>query len=246
MLKFTSIAPFVLALAAATACDPQEPAPAPESKPSVRVCHFDEFSVDITGGPSAGLKLAGKLVAVEEEATGRLYGGLETDAGEITWTGQYTAGGRISVAFQVGDDVVSGVGPIAGSLCDGGPAIEGIAFGPTVAADYAVEGTDVGHWILNSPVESALVLDFNDPQQVTLGTTLGLSPSTIDGQTYDLTAGGGVVTRSECSRCQGTVKDGACVGPGSAAEGANAFADCIGGFVRNGGVIAALIQYFDI
>jgi hypothetical protein len=246
MPSYKFVLPLFAALIAA-ACDSNpEPDPKPASE-QLSVCHFDSFEVEVTQGPSAGLKLAGELAAVENEVTGRLYGALETDSGSIPWTGQYSPGGRISVAFQVdAQTVISGVGPIAGSLCADGAPIEGIAFGPTVAASYGVEGTDVGHWILSTPTASALMLDFNDPVQASLGESIGLSPDILGGQTYDLTSGGGIVTQSECKNCGGTVKGGACVGPGTVAEGSQAFAMCITPLIRNGGIVAALIQYFDL
>jgi hypothetical protein len=237
--------PFTLALAV-SACDTnsQETPPAAASSEEVAVCHFDTFSVEITQGPSAGLKLAGQLVAVEGMTTGRLYGMLNTDEASIPWTGQYTPGAQVSVAFQVDDKIVSGVGPISGSLCADASPIEGIAFGPTVGDSFAVDGTDVGHWILDTPAQSAFMLNYGDPLEASLGQILGGPVG--GGETNNLTAGGGVVRRNECTGCGGMVSGGTCVGPATVAEGSQAFAMCISPLIRNGGVVAALIQYFDL
>lgn len=247
MLRSMLMVPFTLTLAV-SACDTnsQESPPEAANSEEVAVCHFDQFSVEITQGPSAGLKLAGQLVAVEGLTTGRLYGMLNTDSASIPWTGQYTPGAQVSVAFQVDDQIVSGVGPISGSLCADASPIEGIAFGPTVGDSFAVEGTDVGHWILHSPVESAFMLDYGNPLEASLGQILGGPAPGGAGETTNLTNGGGVVRRSECTGCGGTVSGGTCVGPATVAQGSEAFAMCIAPLIRNGGVIAALIQYFDL
>ena len=247
MLRSMLMVPFTLALAV-SACDTnsQESPPGAANSEDVAVCHFDMFSVEVTQGPSAGLKLAGELVAVEGLTTGRLYGVLNTEDASIPWTGQYTPGAQISVAFQVADQIVSGVGPISGSLCADASPIEGIAFGPTVGASFAVEGTDVGHWILNSPVESAFMLDYGNPVEASLGQILGGPAPGGAGETTNLTNGGGIVRRSECTGCGGTIKGATCEGPSTVAQGSEAFAMCIAPLIRNGGVIAALIQYFDL
>lgn len=239
---------FITALVlAACDADPEQPAPeAPEAQP-VSICDFERFEVAITQGPNAGLSVSGRLVAVEEEATGRLYGALEAEGGDIAWTGQYTPGKQIAVAFQVGDTIISGVGPIAGSLCADGAPIEGIAFGPVVAGDYAVDGTDVGHWILESPIDSAFMLDLSDPIEASLAIQLGLSPSVVEGFTSNLTVGGGVVLTGDCKACGGRVMNGTCVGPATVAEGSEAFAMCIGPRIRGAGsIIGRLIQFFNL
>ena len=247
MLRSMLMVPFTLALAV-SACDTnsQESPPGAANSEDVAVCHFDMFSVEVTQGPSACLKLAGELVAVEGLTTGRLYGVLNTEGASIPWTGQYTPGAQISVAFQVADQIVSGVGPISGSLCADASPIEGIAFGPTVGASFVVEGTDVGHWILNSPVESAFMLDYGNPAEASLGQILGGPAPGGAGETTNLTNGGGVVRRSECTGYGGTIKGATCEGPSTVAQGSEAFAMCIAPLIRNGGVIAALIQYFDL
>lgn len=239
------VVPFMLALAVAGCDTDSQGAPTgAASSEEVAVCHFDDFSVEITQGPSAGLKLAGQLVAVEGMTTGRLYGMLETDSASIPWTGQYTPGAQVSVAFQVEDRIVSGVGPIAGSLCADGSPIEGIAFGPTVGDSFVVDGTDVGHWILGTPTQSAFMLNYGDPLEASLGQVLGGPVG--GGETNNLTSGGGVVRRSECTGCGGMVSGSTCVGPATVAEGSQAFAMCITPLIRNGGIVAALIQYFDL
>lgn len=183
------------------------------------MCRFESFSVDITQGPSAGLSLAGPIYAVEDAETGRLFGALETADGEIEWTGQYEADGRISVTFHVGDELIVGQGPITGELCGGGAPIEGIAVGPKMAGGYAVDGTDVGHWLLSSPLEVYAFSDVPYPGSLIEDPAPTFTPGTGDtttNATYrDENGRLHIISRNGCTGCGGTIQNGTCNGDGT-------------------------------
>lgn len=118
----------------------------------LRMCRYDEFSVEITAGPNAGLKLAGQLGLVVRAAEKRFSGAFIVDGESLPVTGQQGANGQIALTVRTAEGYVSGIGPLTHTLCSAeADGIEGVAVGPTIAETSDMQGTDTGHWLLASP-----------------------------------------------------------------------------------------------
>lgn len=123
----------------------------------VMVCDYDTFEVEITAGPSAGLRLAGQLMIFRERPNGEFTGLLRTPTGdEVFATGALYESGDIALNFHTAGGYVMGLGRVGDNFCKPGAMLEGVAIGPKVAPDNALDLTDSGHWLLNSP---SLLLD---------------------------------------------------------------------------------------
>lgn len=122
------------------------------SSSELRMCRYEDFSVEITSGPNAGLKLAGKLNLVVRPAAKAFTGAFEVDAESFLVRGQQGANGQIALTVRTPEGYVSGIGPLDHTLCgEDADGIEGIAVGPTVGDENDMGGTDTGHWLLASP-----------------------------------------------------------------------------------------------
>lgn len=139
------------------ACDRDEPQ---ADEASLRMCQYDDFSVEITDGPNKGLELAGTLLFVQEEPDARIGGHLRTTAGDIVpMTATVNDRSDISLAFQTPAGTVMGLGHMAGGLCDA-DAITGAAIGPEIAATSDLAASDRGHWLLSDPHRLVEVPDY--------------------------------------------------------------------------------------
>ncbi len=122
-------------------------------------CTFNQFQLDITEGPSAGLTVEGKLFLAKDASTaGGLSGGFLWNGQHVAVTGAYTDD-NIALHVDLGDGrFVEGYGPITGgNYC---AAVEGVALGPTSAPDNSDPAKfDQGHWLALSP-------DYLEPIQV--------------------------------------------------------------------------------
>lgn len=128
-------------------CDDGGSEPAREQG-TLQTCAFEKFSVELTAGPSAPLMMEGTLYMVPSPADGgSMRGMFEVGDKQYAVTSSYTENGEISVSVAVDGGFVVGLGHVA-ALCEQGATIEGVAVGPTVSATNAIDGTDVGHWIL--------------------------------------------------------------------------------------------------
>ncbi len=132
-------------------CDPgAEMGDRPESH--VMVCDYDTFEAEITDGPSAGLRLEGHLMIFRDSPTGEFTGILRTpEGGEVFATGALYQSGDISLTFHTEGGYVMGLGRVGDNFCKEGAMIEGVAIGPTITADNAIESSDRGHWLLLQP-----------------------------------------------------------------------------------------------
>lgn len=136
-------------------CDRGDESPQrPESH--VEVCEYDAFEAEITAGPSAGVRLDGKLMIFRDSPTGEFTGILRTATGEVLATGALFASGDISLTFHTEGGYVMGLGRVGDNFCRAGTMLEGVAIGPKVAADNDLGASDSGHWLLKSPT---LMLD---------------------------------------------------------------------------------------
>lgn len=121
----------------------------PESH--VAVCDYETFEAEITTGPSAGLRLAGKLMIFRDSPTGEFTGILRTADGEVLTTGALFASGDISLTFHTAGGYVMGLGRVDDAFCEPGAMLEGVAIGPKISADNDLAVSDSGHWLLNTP-----------------------------------------------------------------------------------------------
>lgn len=123
---------------------------------TLATCQFETFSVELTAGPSAPLTMEGTLyLAATPADDGTSRGMFEVGDKQYAVTSSHKEGGEISVSVAVDGGYVVGLGRVD-ALCAAGATIEGVAVGPTVAAGNAIDGTDVGHWLLNGGVQHTL------------------------------------------------------------------------------------------
>ncbi len=149
------------------ACDDRgEPQPSEET---LRMCQYDDFSVDITDGPNAGFHLDGTMFFIRDEPDARIGGHLKTSVGEIVPIAA-TVNDRndIAITFHTSAGHVMGLGPMKGALCDADD-IAGGAIGPEIAASSDIGESDRGHWLLASPhhVTELPEGEFNYPGDIT-------------------------------------------------------------------------------
>lgn len=153
----------LVALGGIGGCDDGGGAPAREQR-AVSACAFEKFSVELTTGPSAPLTLEGTLFLAPSPADeGALRGMFEVGDAQYAVTSSATPGGEISVSVAVDGGFVVGLGRVA-ALCEAGATIEGVAVGPTVSPTNAIDGTDVGHWLLYSGTKYSLDTYFDYEQ----------------------------------------------------------------------------------
>lgn len=137
--------PMLLTLDAASGCENSKPAPAPTTiQKSVEICTAD-FEVEITTGPEAGLKLAGKMALAPVGPA--LLGQLTADG--ATYDVVATQSDKqivVSLTLADGRKIV-GVGAAPATPCTG--PLEGIAIGPSLDPAFAVASpnTSSGHWL---------------------------------------------------------------------------------------------------
>lgn len=118
----------------------------------VRICEYDDFSVDVTSGPSSGLHLAGSLLLEEYIPSGGLSGALRGADGKLTpVTGAVYKNGDIALTFNTETGYVMGLGALGDKFCKSGAKLEGVAVGPRVSTTNMIGDSDSGHWILLSP-----------------------------------------------------------------------------------------------
>ena len=175
------------------------------SAPTSRICEYSDFSVDITTGPSAGLRLAGPLVLEESLSDGALSGSLKlADGSRIPVTGSVYKSGDIALTFHSKTGYVMGLGKLGDNFCRAGTTLSGIAIGPRVDPNSQISPSDTGHWLLSgsyslTPITTTLTLaEPTYPSEITLsGTTT----------TYAVTCQTGA-TQVSASCCSGAVGGG--------------------------------------
>ena len=140
---------FLLLAAMTGACDSAE-APQP-SEETLRMCQYDDFSVELTDGPNAGLRLAGTMFFIRDQPDTRIGGHLKTTDGEIVPIAA-TVNDRqdIALTFHTKVGYVMGLGHMEGDLC-AADDIEGAAIGPEIDAANDITASDRGHWLLAKP-----------------------------------------------------------------------------------------------
>jgi len=149
MRKF-SVAMMAVGVLCVPGCDDGGAGPSKEER-TLATCAFEKFSVELTAGPSAPLMLEGTLYLAPTPAdAGTSRGLFEVGDEQYAVTSSHAEGGEISVSVAVDGGFVVGLGHVD-KLCESGATIEGVAVGPTVAAGNAIDGTDVGHWLLKTP-----------------------------------------------------------------------------------------------
>jgi hypothetical protein len=154
MRKF-SVAMMAVGVLCVPGCDDGGAGPSKEER-TLTTCAFEKFSVELTAGPSAPLMLEGTLYLAPTPADERtLRGMFEVGDKQYAVSSSYAEGGEISVSVAVDGGFVVGLGHVD-KLCESGATIEGVAVGPTVAAGNAIDGTDVGHWLLNGGTQYTL------------------------------------------------------------------------------------------
>lgn len=169
-----------------------------------RVCEYDDFSVDVTSGPSLGLHLAGSLLLEETISTGSLSGALRaTDGSLIPVSGSVYKNGDIALTFNTRNGYVMGLGALGDKFCKPGAMLEGVAIGPRVSANM-ITASDSGHWLLQSPnllfEPTVTLLEPTDP-------TGEYSITIASGTTTNITCQAGA-TQVSPSCCSGNVGGG--------------------------------------
>lgn len=162
------------------------------------------FEAEITSGPEAGFKLAGKLslAPVGQDLTGT----LKTDTATIPVAG--TLNKQLVLTFKLADGRnIVGVGPAPANFCTG--MVSGVAVGPSLDASFSLTSanTSAGHWLASSFVSQNLSYDF------------GLDAS---GRVITVSANGDIlqntivpmdcVNRNTGNRTQTNCSDGSCSG----------------------------------
>jgi len=184
-------------------CDPgEETGDRPESH--VMVCDYDTFEAEITDGPSAGLRLEGHLMIFRDRPTGEFTGILRTPEGaEVFATGALYKSGDISLTFHTEAGYVMGLGRVGDSFCKEGAMIEGVAIGPTIAADNALESSDRGHWLLLQP---NLLLDgggyITDPLDPYGGLGGGFEFTKVSCKSDSIPVGGSCCKKGSVTACE--------------------------------------------
>lgn len=155
--KFNAILAFCLCVVACgdgsteTNTTPNDPNLSGTESVDVDGCTFEHFELDITQGPSAGLKVEGKLLLAKDASTaGALSGGFLWNGQNVLVTGAYSDD-NVSLHVDLGDGrFVEGYGPIQnGDYCK---VLTGVALGPTAASDNADPTKfDQGHWLAELP-----------------------------------------------------------------------------------------------
>lgn len=170
-----------------------------------RFCEYSDFSVDITAGPSAGLRLAGSLLLEEVLASGELSGSLKVaDGSRVPVSGSVYKSGDIALTFHTKSGYVMGLGKLGDNFCKPGTTISGVAVGPRVDTNSMIGQSDSGHWLLSG---SYLL----DPITTTYTLSEPLNPSLITFSggttTYSITCQEGA-TQVSGSCCSGNVGGG--------------------------------------
>ena len=80
------------------------------SAPTSRICEYSDFSVDITAGPSAGLRLAGPLVLEESLSDGALVDRSSSPTARAFGHRLGLQGGDIALTFHSKTGYVMGAG----------------------------------------------------------------------------------------------------------------------------------------
>lgn len=184
---------------------------------TAKVCAARDFSVEITAGPSAGLKVAGHMVFAEDETTGALSGRLRSGESVIPFSGYRAPSGELALNFQTPTGYILGSGEVKGDLCAPTTRVEGVAVGPEIGADNRIDSSDTGHWLYATP---NLIFQFNPIvfQDIDLG--LG-----------GLGGGGGGTSEIKCYISDSGAptqkdKEGTCGGAGGTCEKNSACAVC--------------------
>ncbi len=170
-----------------------------------RFCEYSDFSVDVTAGPSAGLRLAGALLLEEVLATGELSGSLKiADGSRIPVSGSVYKSGDIALTFHTKLGYVMGLGKLGDNFCKAGTTIAGVAVGPRIASNNMIGGSDSGHWLLAGSYQlNPVTVDY------TISEPLNPSLITLSGgsTTYSITCQEGAMQVSG-SCCAGNVGGG--------------------------------------
>lgn len=179
-----------LILAVGAGCD--SPGADEPSEATLRMCQYDDFSVELTDGPNAGLKLAGSLFFIKDEPDTRIGGHLMTKDGEVVPLSA-TVNDRqdIALTFHTTAGYVMGLGHMRGALCDADDVV-GAAIGPEIDESNDLARSDRGHWLMSQPkqvYELPNYSSFNYPGDI--GNQDGTFTSNVTAQ--QCTAGGGVV-----------------------------------------------------
>lgn len=195
----------VAGLAAVVAGCSSNPSAMMTGEATSRFCEYSDFSVDITAGPSAGLRLAGSLLLEEALATGELSGSLRlADGSRVPVSGSVYKSGDISLTFHTKTGYVMGLGKLGDNFCKPGTTITGVAVGPRVDSNSMIGQSDSGHWLLAGSYSL-------DPVHVNLTLSEPLNPSLITlspgSTTYDITCQMGA-TQVSGSCCSGNVGGG--------------------------------------
>jgi hypothetical protein len=170
-----------------------------------RFCEYSDFSVDITAGPSAGLRLAGSLILQEELVTGGLSGSLKiADGSRVPVSGSVYKSGDIALTFHTKTGYVMGLGKLGDNFCKAGTTITGVAIGPRVDMNSMIGGSDTGHWLLAGsynldPITTTYTLaEPTSPSQITFSSgsntfsiTCQMSATQVSGSCCSGNVGGG-------------------------------------------------------
>ncbi len=115
------------------------------------MCQYDEFSVELTDGPNAGLRLEGTMFFIGDQPDTRFGGHLKTTDGEIVPIAA-TVNDRqdIALTFHTKVGYVMGLGHMQGDLC-AADDIQGAAIGPEIDGSNDITASDRGHWLMDTP-----------------------------------------------------------------------------------------------
>lgn len=145
------------ALVAVPACDSPADGDGRLALRDLDLCKYDDFSVDITSGPSKGLHLEGTVYFIQKRPELHIGGMLQTLDGEIIpISAAVTEQSDLSLTFHTPGGFVQGLGRMEGELC-GADDIAGAAIGPVIAGGSDISKSDSGHWLMLKP---SLLTDF--------------------------------------------------------------------------------------
>ena len=179
-------------LAGVPACDSPAESDGRLDVRDLDLCKYDDFSVDITSGPSKGLHLAGTVYFIQKRPELHIGGMLQTVDGEIIPISASVNGqSDLSLTFHTAGGFVQGLGRMEGELC-GADDITGAAIGPVIGGGKDLSKSDSGHWLMAKP---SLLLDlppgpFDYPGDLT---NQGGDDFTSNVTASECYAGGGVV-----------------------------------------------------
>ena len=126
-------------LAGVPACDSPAESDGRLDVRDLDLCKYDDFSVDITSGPSKGLHLAGTVYFIQKRPELHIGGMLQTVDGEIIPISASVNGqSDLSLTFHTAGGFVQGLGRMEGELC-GADDITGAAIGPVLGGGYVCQ-----------------------------------------------------------------------------------------------------------